>query len=65
MTDKRENMLYDEKFDVEFDLFTLIEKLINAEWDSDTLKRKIESLMKQKNTLDIELFELDDMVKNN
>jgi len=61
--DKREDVLFDESLDVEHELFTLIEYLINAEWDSDTLKGKIESLMKQKDVIDQELYKLQESEK--
>ena len=43
---KREDQLTDEMFDVECDLIQKIQYIVNAEWDSPTLKRKIELLLK-------------------
>ncbi len=56
---KRESALLDELFDIQYDMIEILEHLVNAEWDSFTLMKKIEELLKQKNMIDQELYELD------
>lgn len=56
--DKRESALQSELFDTEHDVLVKLEHLINAEWDSYTLMNQITELMKQKDVIDRELYEL-------
>lgn len=58
MTEKQEDQLYDELGDLEMEILPKLNTLINAEWDSNTLKTQIESLMKQYNTVMYELGEI-------
>ena len=55
---QRESVLYDELFDIQYDIIEVVEHLVNAEWDSPTLKQKISELLKQKDVIDQELYEL-------
>ena len=55
---KRESVLHDELFDIEYDIIQVLENLINAEWDSSTLQNKIVGLMKQKFVIEKELYVL-------
>ena len=55
---QRESVLYDELFDIQYDIIEIVEHLVNAEWDSPTLKQKISELLKQKDVIDQELYEL-------
>jgi hypothetical protein len=57
--EKRESALFDELFDIQYDIVEVLEHLVNAEWDSFTLMKKIEELLKQKSLIDQELYELD------
>jgi len=57
--EKRESALYDELFDIQYDIVEVLEHLVNAEWDSFTLMNKITELLKQKNMIEQELYELD------
>ena len=55
---EREDQLYDEKFDIEYELFFKLRTLINASWDSNTLKIKIKELLEQWEKVEDELIEL-------
>lgn len=59
MTDK-ESSLYTEEFDIEWELFNKLYTLIDAKWDSDTLKVEIESLVKQRSKILDEQRKLDE-----
>ena len=52
---KREDQLTDEMFDIENELIQQAQYLVNAEWDSPTLKRKIELLLKKRYDITDEL----------
>ncbi len=56
---KQEEALYNEKFDIEWDIFTKLDALIEAEWDSNTLKQRIVALLKQLHDIHHELDQLD------
>ena len=61
MTDERtEDQLFNEKFDVEWELWGKLHTLIDASWDSNTLKRQIEELLKQYDKLEEELHAFHD-----
>lgn len=47
MNDKQEKQLYDEMFDTEWELIKAVDILASAEWDSPTMKIKIQKLLKQ------------------
>ncbi len=56
---KHEEEVFDELRDCEQKIYEAVNILIEASWDSNTLKLKIESLMKEHLTLQKELFETD------
>lgn len=58
--DKQESELFDELMAVEQELLDCVDNLISVKWDSNTIKLEIQELMKQRNQLQRELFEIDD-----
>ena len=56
---RSENNLYGEIVDINEDILDLLDILIQAEWDSNTLKQKIAVKMKEKEKVDIEIFEVE------
>jgi len=42
---KQEEQLYDELTDNQWELFNAVDSLINAKWDSPTLKKEIKEYM--------------------
>ena len=56
---KHEEEIYDELMDTQEKLLEAVAVLIDASWDSNTLKLKIESLMKDRAILETELYETD------
>ena len=56
---KHEEEIYDELMDTQEKLLEAVAVLIDASWDSNTLKLKIESLMKDRTILETELYETD------
>ena len=50
-----ENLL-DEIFDVEAEILDIVDVLINAEWDSNTLKQKIQLKMKEREQMEDEIY---------
>ena len=62
MTDKRKQMdnLLNEKFDIEEKVLDDLRTLIDANWDSDTVKLRLEGLMKEQDKIYEELFKLDE-----
>tara|TARA_B100000959_G_scaffold217781_1_gene229778 strand:+ start:326 stop:505 length:180 start_codon:yes stop_codon:yes gene_type:complete len=47
--------LLDEIFDIEKEILDIVDILINAEWDSNTLKQKIQLKMKEREQMEDEL----------
>ena len=47
--------LFDEVWDVEAEILDIVDILINAEWDSNTLKQKIQLKMKEREQMEDEL----------
>jgi len=62
MTDKRKQMdnLFDEKFEIEQKVLDELGTLIDAGWDSDTVKLRLEDLVKEREKIYEELFKLDE-----
>ena len=62
MTDKRKQMdnLLNEKFDIEEKVLDDLRTLIDANWDSDTVKLRLEGLIKEQDKIYEELFKLDE-----
>ena len=62
MTDKRKQMdnLFDEKFEIEEKVLDDLRTLIDADWDSNTVKLRLEGLVKERDKIYDELFKLDD-----
>jgi hypothetical protein len=58
--DKQESELFDELMTVEHDLLDCVDNLISVKWDSNTMKLEIQELMKQRDQLQRELYEIDD-----
>ena len=62
MTDKRKQMdnLFNEKFEIEEKILDNLRTLIDASWDSDSVKLRLEGLVKERETIYDELFKLDE-----
>ena len=62
MTDKRKQMdnLLNEKFEIEEKVVEDLRTLIDANWDSDTVKLRLEGLIKEQDKIYDELFKLDE-----
>ena len=62
MTDKRKQMdnLLNEKFEIEEKVLEDLRTLIDANWDSDTVKLRLEGLIKEQDKIYDELFKLDE-----
>ena len=54
-TKKSVDNLFDEVWDVEAEILDIVDVLIEAEWDSDTLKQKIQLKMKEREQMEDEL----------
>ena len=56
---EKNDALFDDLLDVELEIITGVNNLMNAEWDSPTLKGEIETLNKERNRIysEIELLE--------
>lgn len=55
----KEDALYDELFTIERELMHQMKILIEAQWDSNTVKTKIEKLMKSFEKVDEEIGNLE------
>ena len=62
MTDKRkhEDSLFDEKNEIEERVFDDLRTLIDADWDSNTVKLRLEGLVKEWDKIWEEIFKLDE-----
>ena len=47
--------LFDEVWDVEAEILDIVDVLIEAEWDSNTLKQKIQLKMKERDQIEEEI----------
>lgn len=45
--DPKESALYDETFDIEWELYSKLRTLVDASWDSNTVKLQVEELLNQ------------------
>jgi len=64
MTDKVwGDSIYDDITEVQLEMADIIRKLIDAEWDSNTLKQNLEKLSKQHTQIQTEIFKLEDKDK--
>ena len=54
-TKKSVDNLFDEVWDVEAEILDIVDVLIEAEWDSNTLKQKIQLKMKEREQMEDEL----------
>ena len=61
---KHEEEIFDDLMDSQEKILETVGVLIEASWDSDTVKLKIESLMKERAILQKELYETDWDSKN-
>ena len=57
ISSKQEDTLMSELFDVEHELIESFDHLIDVQWDSTTMKLKIEKLMREYDTLNKELYD--------
>ena len=56
MTNKKSiDNLLDEVWDVEAEILDIVDVLIEAEWDSNTLKQKIQLKMKERDQIEEEI----------
>jgi len=62
ITDKRKKVdnLLDEQFEIEHKILDDLKTLINASWDSNTVKLRLESLMKEQDQIYEELTKFDE-----
>jgi len=51
---------YDDITDVHLEMADLLKSLIDAEWDSNTLKLKLEQLAKQHTEINEEIFRIEE-----
>ncbi|MBL7015088.1 MAG: hypothetical protein ISR79_01850 [Nitrosopumilus sp.] len=58
--DKQESELLDEMFDIEHKILESLSTLVDAEWDSPTLKLRIEKLLKEQLEISKALSDYDD-----
>ena len=56
------DQLYEEKIQKQYELFAKLDTLIKAEWDSNTLKIRIEKLAKERDRLEEEINDLEEQV---
>ena len=54
-TKKSVDNLFDEVWDVEAEILDIVDVLIEAEWDSNTLKQKIQLKMKERDQIEEEI----------
>jgi len=59
LTNRAKDNLLNEQFGLEDNILQLIQNLIVAEWDSDTLKNKIIVLMKERDVIQSELYKME------
>lgn len=57
--EEKETALFDEMVDVEYEMANQLRILIDAEWDSDTVKTKLQKIMKDFEKLNEEIEKLD------
>ncbi len=56
MTNKKSiDNLFDEVWDIEAEILDIVDVLIEAEWDSNTLKQKIQLKMKERDQIEEEI----------
>ena len=56
MTNKKSiDNLFDEVWDVEAEILDIVDVLIEAEWDSNTLKQKIQLKMRERDQIEEEI----------
>lgn len=62
ITNKRKKVdnLLDEKFEIEYKILDDLKTLIDASWDSNTVKLRLEGLMKEQDKIYEELTKLDE-----
>ena len=62
ITNKRKKVdnLLDEKFEIEYKILDDLKTLIDASWDSNTVKLGLEGLVKEREKIYEELFKLDE-----
>ena len=61
MADKRMDALYDEQFELEWEIKWKLKALIDCYWESPTLKKEIESMMKSWGDINDELVKLEEV----
>ena len=60
--DKRETELFNEQVEVQYSVLDQIENLVQADFDSDTLKTKVISSMKSLSHIRSEVWEIRDQI---
>ena len=60
--DKRETELFDEQVEIQYSVLDQIENLVQADFDSDTLKTKVISSMKSLSHIRSEVWEIRDQI---
>ena len=64
LSEKRKiDNLYSESVEINHEILDLIEYLINAEWDSNKLKQKIELGMKERDIIENEIYKVEGIPK--
>ena len=59
-TEQKHDQLMNENYEMEVEILDKLETLIKTKWDANTLKIEIEKLVKQRDKIWDEIFELDD-----
>jgi len=54
----KESKYHAEKSHVDYQIILVLEDLVNANWDSDTLKNRIQELMKRRFCVEQQLYKL-------
>ena len=65
ISSQQEDTLMRELFEVERELIESIDHLIHVQWDSTTMKLKIEKMMREYDTLNKELYDCRSKSDNN
>lgn len=61
---QKEDALYTEIVDVQLEMASQLKILIQADWDSDTVKSKLISIMLDYDKIDDEIFKLEERNKS-
>ncbi|MCP6727262.1 MAG: hypothetical protein KJI69_04500 [Patescibacteria group bacterium] len=60
---EQEDQLCDSKFDLEFDIFEKLGSLIQAKWDSNSLKFDLSKMLSEHEKISVDLYDVWDEIK--